>query len=378
MNSHSVHYIAHLSTPKNWRGGEQQIAYLATELSENKMIRQTVLTPANSSLSNFIENYNKENATTNLEVESLKGSSKFGQARFLASFCKKNKITIVHLHDAHAHTIGVLSAVFFQNKTKFILSRRVDFPVKNNFFSKYKYNHSSIKKIVCVSDKIKEITAPSIKDKSKLVTVHSGIDLEKFNNLNDKKAKTTILRQEYNLEKDTILIGNVAALAPHKDYITFLETAKILIPKLEQREKKENTNREIRFFLIGKEDGSETEIQNWLNQNQEIKNYFILTGFRNDIPIILKELDVFLDKLDKLDLLDKLEVWHLNDSRDEFNSGHDRHDNIGEGKMNIDEFKILLNHKKMKNYPFIIETPGFDGNGPDQKNLDILKSLITS
>ncbi|PIY12310.1 MAG: hypothetical protein COZ18_02390 [Flexibacter sp. CG_4_10_14_3_um_filter_32_15] len=294
MNSHSVHYIAHLSTPKNWRGGEQQIAYLATELSENKMIRQTVLTPANSSLSNFIENYNKENATTNLEVESLKGSSKFGQARFLASFCKKNKITIVHLHDAHAHTIGVLSAVFFQNKTKFILSRRVDFPVKNNFFSKYKYNHSSIKKIVCVSDKIKEITAPSIKDKSKLVTVHSGIDLEKFNNLNDKKAKTTILRQEYNLEKDTILIGNVAALAPHKDYITFLETAKILIPKLEQREKKENTNREIRFFLIGKEDGSETEIQNWLNQNQEIKNYFILTGFRNDIPIILKELDVFL------------------------------------------------------------------------------------
>ncbi|PJA55662.1 hypothetical protein CO165_02385 [Candidatus Roizmanbacteria bacterium CG_4_9_14_3_um_filter_33_18] len=91
-----------------------------------------------------------------------------------------------------------------------------------------------------------------------------------------------------------------------------------------------------------------------------------------------KELDVFLDKLDKLDLLDKLEVWHLNDSRDEFNSGHDRHDNIGEGKMNIDEFKILLNHKKMKNYPFIIETPGFDGNGPDQKNLDILKSLITS
>jgi len=112
--------------------------------------------------------------------------------------------------------------------------------------------------------------------------------------LNDKKAKTTILRQEYNLEKDTILIGNVAALAPHKDYITFLETAKILIPKLEQREKKENTNREIRFFLIGKEDGSETEIQNWLNQNQEIKNYFILTGFRNDIPIILKELDVFL------------------------------------------------------------------------------------
>jgi deoxyribonuclease IV len=88
------------------------------------------------------------------------------------------------------------------------------------------------------------------------------------------------------------------------------------------------------------------------------------------------ELDIFLNRLEKLDLLDKLEVWHANDSRDEFNSGHDRHENIGQGKINIDEFKTLLNHPKTKNYPYIIETPGFDGNGPDKKNLDILKSLI--
>jgi len=90
------------------------------------------------------------------------------------------------------------------------------------------------------------------------------------------------------------------------------------------------------------------------------------------------ELDSFLDKLDSLDLLDKLDVWHLNDSRDEFDSGHDRHGNIGEGKMNIDEFRILLNHPKIKDFPFIIETPGFDKKGPDQKNLDILKSFVNS
>ena len=90
------------------------------------------------------------------------------------------------------------------------------------------------------------------------------------------------------------------------------------------------------------------------------------------------ELDAFLDKLDKFDLLDKLEVWHVNDSRDEFNSGHDRHENIGKGKIGIEEFKILLNNPKTKDYPFIIETPGFDGNGPDQKNLGILQSLINT
>ncbi|GAB4218900.1 MAG: deoxyribonuclease IV [Candidatus Microgenomates bacterium] len=89
-----------------------------------------------------------------------------------------------------------------------------------------------------------------------------------------------------------------------------------------------------------------------------------------------KELTAFLYKLLSLDLLNKIGVWHLNDSRDEFNSGKDRHENIGQGKIGLTEFKILLNHPQTKNYPFIIETPGFDNQGPDKKNLDILKSLI--
>lgn len=89
-----------------------------------------------------------------------------------------------------------------------------------------------------------------------------------------------------------------------------------------------------------------------------------------------KELSSLLDKLDELSFLDKLELWHVNDSRDEFNSGHDRHENIGQGTIGLAEFKTLLNHPKTKNYSFIIETPGFDNNGPDKKNLKILKSLI--
>lgn len=89
-----------------------------------------------------------------------------------------------------------------------------------------------------------------------------------------------------------------------------------------------------------------------------------------------KELDEFLSQLDQLNLLSILELWHLNDSRDPLNSGRDRHENIGQGTIGIEEFKVLLNHPQTKNYPFIIETPGFNNEGPDKKNLDILKSLI--
>jgi deoxyribonuclease-4 len=89
-----------------------------------------------------------------------------------------------------------------------------------------------------------------------------------------------------------------------------------------------------------------------------------------------KELTAFLDRLKQLDLNDKMELWHVNDSRDPFNSGRDRHENIGQGKIGLEEFRTLLNHPQTKNYPFIIETPGFNQDGPDKKNLDILKSLI--
>lgn len=89
-----------------------------------------------------------------------------------------------------------------------------------------------------------------------------------------------------------------------------------------------------------------------------------------------KELETFLTDFDKKIGLGKLELWHLNDSRDTFASFHDRHANIGVGTIGLNTFKLLINHPKTKDLPFIIETPGFDKNGPDKKNLDILKSLI--
>lgn len=87
-------------------------------------------------------------------------------------------------------------------------------------------------------------------------------------------------------------------------------------------------------------------------------------------------LDAFLKYIDAKIGLSVIEAWHLNDSRDPFGSLRDRHENIGEGTLGLEPFRLLLNHPLMQELPFIIETPGFDGNGPDRKNLEILKSLI--
>lgn len=90
-----------------------------------------------------------------------------------------------------------------------------------------------------------------------------------------------------------------------------------------------------------------------------------------------KTYESFLESFDSLIGIDKLELWHFNDSRDPFNSFRDRHDNIGQGSVGLETFRTILNHLKTRDLPFIIETPGFEDNGPDKKNLDILKKLIS-
>jgi len=89
-----------------------------------------------------------------------------------------------------------------------------------------------------------------------------------------------------------------------------------------------------------------------------------------------KKLDDFLQTFEFKIGLRKLELWHTNDSRDPLGTLRDRHENIGQGTIGLETFRLLLNHPSTKHLPFIIETPGFDKRGPDKKNIDILKSLV--
>jgi len=100
-------------------------------------------------------------------------------------------------------------------------------------------------------------------------------------------------------------------------------------------------------------------------------------GFAAGIDLASKDkLDRFLDQINSNVGLDRLVLWHFNDSKDPFNSGRDRHANIGEGYLGLATFRTIINHPIANQKPMIIETPGFDNQGPDKKNLDLLKSLI--
>jgi deoxyribonuclease IV len=74
---------------------------------------------------------------------------------------------------------------------------------------------------------------------------------------------------------------------------------------------------------------------------------------------------------------DRLIAIHANDSKTPLGAKKDRHENIGKGCIGEDGFRRMLQHKALRGVPWILEVPGFSGNGPDRENLDILRLLAS-
>ena len=81
-------------------------------------------------------------------------------------------------------------------------------------------------------------------------------------------------------------------------------------------------------------------------------------------------------EISRLDLWPSLKCIHVNDSRDDFGSGRDRHANLGEGNIPETELRYFLNLDQVQDIPLILEVPGFDKKGPDSANVEKLKQLL--
>lgn len=68
-----------------------------------------------------------------------------------------------------------------------------------------------------------------------------------------------------------------------------------------------------------------------------------------------------------------LKTIHLNDSKKELGSRVDRHEEIGEGKLGVETFKLIMNDSRLRDVPKILETPNIENY---LKTMQILVSLI--
>jgi deoxyribonuclease-4 len=80
--------------------------------------------------------------------------------------------------------------------------------------------------------------------------------------------------------------------------------------------------------------------------------------------------------LDEIDNVGKglLKMIHLNDAKDNLGSRRDRHEHIGKGKIGMEGMERIINHSRLRDLPFILETPK-KTDKDDAMNLDTVRKL---
>jgi deoxyribonuclease-4 len=79
---------------------------------------------------------------------------------------------------------------------------------------------------------------------------------------------------------------------------------------------------------------------------------------------------------DKTIGLNNLKAIHLNDSKKESGSRVDRHEEIGEGKIGMKAFELLMNDENLFDVPKVLETPK-DDLKDYAKNMKALEALLS-
>ena len=261
--------ILHLSTPLSWRGGEQQLAYLLKELRELK-VSQQLFCAAGGELANWATN----RAFTVHQVS----RQPWAYALALRHLLQQGKIDIVHAHDARAHSLALLALLTITRSVKFVVSRRVDFPVRPGWLSQFKYSSKKIDLSLCVSACVADVLRRSVPNIGAVAVVHSGVDPDRF----APNRSTPSLREQLQLPAGAKLVGQVAALAPQKDYPTFIKCAEVIAAA-----------RADIFFLIIGSGPQEAQIRASVVRSSAA-NKIIMLGFRRDLTELLPQLDVLL------------------------------------------------------------------------------------
>ena len=264
--------VLHMSSEVGWRGGEQQVAYLLEDLSLKKI--QNFLAVRRGSR---LENFCKERKIPYIILK-FSGSADVVSAFTLKNFCRSKTIDIIHLHTSKAQGIGVLAALFGLT-VPMVLSRRVTFLPGGNPFSRWKYNHPQIKKILCVSEMIRTIMKGYVKDGDKCVTVYSGIDLGKFKDIVPDKQ---FVVNEFQLDHHKPIIVTIGAVDQSKDHFTFVDTIEKVLKK----------GLLVQALVLG--DGPLREVLEKYVRTRSLEKQVRFAGYRKDVLKILMSADIFM------------------------------------------------------------------------------------
>lgn len=263
--------VLHVNTAKTWRGGEKQTFYLMERLI-SRGYKSVCVCQEDSVL-------HRRLVDAGLPCEAIRMRSGFDifAARRIAGLAQKTGAGILHMHTSHAHSLGLLSALFYRVPVK-IVARRVDFRVKGHLLNRLKYYFPD--KYITVSTAIKDILIEDGIPEEKISAVHSGVDPADYDDI-----KTDYLYSEFDRisgSRDKIKFVNTAALTEQKDHETLINAMSLIV----------KSRRDVVLFILGK-----GELEKKLRRQVSslgLGGHVFFTGYREDPLSFIKFGDIFV------------------------------------------------------------------------------------
>ncbi len=267
--------ILHVSGVGNWGGGENHIQNLCLELAKtNPEVKNLILCVEGGQ-------FQQKLAKLPIRYVTARRKSRIDHQFVIKiiQLCKREAIDLVHLHDPTAMQLAVI-ATLFARLPPFVLSRKISYPANNNFLSRYKYNHPNIKKYLCVSNETRSILARTVKNKSKLLTIYHGTNLDTKSDVTPFK-----LREKFAIPGDKKIIGNIANHYPAKDLPTLVRVVKRLVH--------EYGRQDFHVVQIGKPSSQTPEVMRLVREH-ELEPYITFLGFTENASNFIPQFDIGL------------------------------------------------------------------------------------
>ena len=267
--------VLHVNTERTWRGGEQQVLYLMRGLKAAGVEQELLCQP------DGVLATRAEQCGLDVWRRTMRGEVDLPAALAIARRIRARRPDVVHMHTSHAHTLGVLGArLAGRRRPATVVSRRVDFSIHKRRlldFSRQKYT-LGVDRILCVSDTIRRVLVADGLQPGRLGVVHSGIDLSRFEGVVDRAGE---YRKEFGVPAGAPVIGNVAHCAPHKAQADLVAAAPAVLAR----------QPEARLLIVG--DGELRPALEAQAAALGLSGRVLFTGFRTDVPALLRWFDVF-------------------------------------------------------------------------------------
>jgi len=263
-------FSLHVDTARTWRGGQNQVLLTVNGLREIGQRAALVAHP---------DGELRRRASEGLELIPIAPRTEvdLSAAWRLGRVVKKLRPDVVHAHDPHGIAMAALALSFAGGAPAPVLvaSRRVDFHLKGNSLSRWKYRQVDC--FVAASEAIRQMLVADGIPSARTVTVHEGIDVE-----HAAAAERVNLHEALWLPHHAPVVGNVAALVPHKGQRYLVEAAHLVVQEVP----------DARFVILGEGELRE-HLQRQVHEHR-LEKHVLLPGFRTDILGCIKGFDLFV------------------------------------------------------------------------------------